>query len=147
MSKFSCGTISQIRPFFSDVMKQCKPKEHLGIFDLENIPSHQVEDIFFIEFGDVEGIAQNQCNEIEVEVIVNCLKCVGIEECNAKEEALIEGEGIISLFANPENKTNNGCINNIIFNRMECKPYDEENKNIIVISVEFLATVFLDLTK
>ena len=136
-AKFSCGTISQIRSAFKNLLKPCGRKKELPYnftFD-DQLKRTVVNDSFYVRIGD--SFTRNQeglCLEVSTSVEVCLYYQCGKLEVDTQERALIEGEGFLAHVLDPSNRP--ACFSHIVFNRMFMQPC-EGNEYIVKICLDF----------
>lgn len=137
-AKFACGTISQIREAFKELLKPCERKQELPYnftFD-ENVKRNLVNESYYIRIGDTFQIGREP-NLLEVRTDVEvCLyyQC-GKLEVDTQERALIEGEGVLVHIMNPKNRP--ACFVDITFDRMSIEELTPDNDLILKICLDF----------
>lgn len=137
-SKFSCGTISQIRSEFSRLLKECGRKKELPYnftFD-ESLKRTEVNQSYYIMINDVRPRNREGCF---VEVETNLELCLyyqcGKLEKDTQERALVEGEGFAMYILNDINRP--ACFQYIRWNRLNLEPVSSDNEYIIKVCLDF----------
>lgn len=137
-AKFACGTISQIRSAFKELLKPCGRKQELTYnftFD-ENVKRNLVNESYYIRIGDTVEIGREpQALEIRTRVEVCLFYQCGKLEVDTQERALIEGEGVLVHIMNPENRP--ACFVDIDFDRMFIRELGPDNDLILKVCLEF----------
>jgi hypothetical protein len=146
-SKFQCGTISEIKPILAGLLKECgRVKEHPRAFDISNVPNNEINKGYHVEVNNVRTITKDiSCFELEADAQVTCWYCTGVNEADAVQNALIDGEGIFATICNPINKDKLGCLHSLEFSGMNVQPFSNSNDNIVTLTMDFVARVFIDV--
>ena len=146
-AKYSCGTVSQIRDAFRELLKPCGRKSELiynFTFD-DKVKRTQVNESYYIRINDVTTInVDGLCLDLETGVEVCLYYQCGKLEVDAQERALLEGEGFLVHAIHPRNRPI--CFNYLRFNRMFTEPVSTLNECIVKVCLDFTVrqTIIID---
>lgn len=137
-AKYPCGTISQIKQAFKDLLKVCGRKNELPHnfeFD-EHLKRSLVNESYYIRINDVTALNRDGlCLELSTNVEICLYYQCGKLEVETQERALLEGEGFLVHVLDFKNLP--GCFQYINFNRMFTEPATANNCYIVKVCLDF----------
>lgn len=137
-------SLVDVKPTFDACLKTLGYKEWPDGFNTENIPSTRLKSAYHVDVSEGQGISQNQNDlEIDVPVTVRLFKCGFRYAGEAKSEAIKIVETALNEIQKPSRRLGSSGIKNIRFNSFVLEPIDQSNDNVILITMEFTASVIL----
>lgn len=136
---------TNVKPFFSSVMEAQGFSNWPDGFNIENIPSNILDHAFHVFIPSIRGVRNAQWDQetvIPVEIVF-FLKGYN-DPSSAIDSAIESAQNIVSHVMRPSIRTQQTCIQNVIFNDVEFNPLAESNDNAVLAQLNFEARVILE---
>jgi hypothetical protein len=136
---------TNVKPFFTSVLEAQGFSNWPDGFNIENIPANILDHAFHIFIPSIQGVKNSQWDQetsIPVEVVI-FLKGYN-DPSSAIDEAILSAQNIVSEVMRPSVRTQQTCIQNVIFSSVEFNPLAESNDNAVLALLNFEARVILE---
>lgn len=136
-------SLTLVRPYFSNKLKALKFGEHLDAFNLENIAHSNIDRAFHYSMSVSNNEIGQSGQQLTVSVTIRLFFKGYLNMANAYDEAVKKSQEVILSIMDKETRFSSEGLKSIEFQSMSFDPYSSTNDNIIQVTQEYTAQVYL----
>ena len=136
-------SLTAIKPWFRARFDALRFKEHVDVFNIDNVGELDLDHTYHIAINRVDGGPINQLDQkTSTDVSVHVFFKGGRNASEALDFCVYEVEQIIKECCNIKSRTSDGILN-VVFQRAEIQPRGLDNDSSILVTIDFTVMVLI----
>lgn len=137
-------SVKDIRPYFDEILKARKYKEHADGFAIDNVPSTLLDRAYHVYFPSIVGEAGAQTlGQMDVRVALRTFYKGFRNPKAAIDLALSETEAIAKALTETARRTDQPGILNVVYGSTDFAPLGETNDSVVFVESSYTVRVLV----